>query len=105
MPDPNPQPDPNLQNIDVAKLYELYKDATQHGKIGRRVLRAVILDVLRCKSGGGTVHPFLRWFGVQGHVGAVLGGLIENVSLTEDERQVLDELEKEEKDDQGLSGG
>ncbi|HYY26766.1 MAG TPA: hypothetical protein VE860_02430 [Chthoniobacterales bacterium] len=96
MPDSNPQPDPNPQNIDVAKLYESYKNAEQHDQIGCRVLRAVIIDVLRSKSSGTAPTYFLRWFGPESRVAAVLHELIHKVSLTEEERRILDEVEKEE---------
>jgi hypothetical protein len=95
MPDPNPQ-DATPENIDVAKLYELFKDAEQHEQIGRRVLRAVMIDVLRSKSSGTAQFWFFRIYGGQSRVAAVLHELIDNVSLTEEERRILDELEREE---------
>jgi hypothetical protein len=104
MPDPNPQ-DPNPQEIDVAKLYELFKNAEQHDQIGRRVLKAVIIDVLRSKLSGSAPFWFFRLHGGQSRVAEVLHELIDNVSLTEEERRILDELEKEEEDGHGVSGG
>jgi hypothetical protein len=98
-------PDPSPQNIDVAKLYELLRNTEQQQQIGRRVLKAVIIDVLRSKAAGnGAINHFLRSFPTfygffrQSCVASVLQQLIENVTLTEEERRILDELEKEEDD-------
>jgi hypothetical protein len=106
MPDPNPQQpnpqDPNPHEIDVAKLYELYKDAEQHGPIGRKVLRAAIIDVLQSKlSGDAPIFWALRLHAGPSHVAGVLHELIDKVSLTEEERRILDELKKEDEDGQG----
>jgi hypothetical protein len=43
-------PDPP-EHTDAVKLYELLNNAEQNQQIGRRVLKAVIMDVLRSKAG------------------------------------------------------
>ena len=98
-------PDPRPQDIDVVKLNELLKDTEQHPQIGRRVLRAVMMDVLRSKLGGTASFWIERLHGSQSSVAAVLHELIDNVPLTEEERRILNELEKEEEDDHRASGG
>ena|ERR1700758_317148 len=96
-------PDPAPHNIDVAKLYELLRNTEQQQQIGRRILKAVIIDVLRSKAAGNrALSHFLRSFPTfygfvcESRVAAVLQQLIADVTLTEEERRILDELEKEE---------
>jgi hypothetical protein len=96
-------PDEYPQNIDVAKLYQLLQNTAQHQQIGRRVLRAIIIDVLRSKSGRLPEFSFRRISAGKSCVAAVLQELLDDVSLTEAERRILDELEKEEGDGHGLS--
>jgi hypothetical protein len=97
-------PDSHPQNIDVVKLYELLRNTEQQQQIGRRVLRAVIIDVLRSKSGGTDLVWFRRLYGGQSCVVAVLQELTDDVSLTEEERRILDELEREEKESHNPGG-
>jgi hypothetical protein len=97
-------PDACPQNFDVVKLYELLRSTEQQQQIGRRVLRAVIIDVLRSKSGGTDLIWFRRLYGGQSCVVAILQELIDDVSLTEEERRILDELEREEKQGNSPSG-
>jgi hypothetical protein len=85
------------QNIDVAKLYELLRDATKQEEIGHDVLRAVIIDVLRSKKAGGTeLFWYFRHLGGHSCVAAVLQKLVDDVSLTQEERRILEELEREQ---------
>ena len=97
------------QNVDVAKLYELLRDTKKQEEIGHDVLRAVIIDVLRSKAGGTDLIWFRRIFG--GGTGggscvvAVLQELVDDVSLTEEEREILKTLEKEQEQGYSLSGG
>ena len=103
-------PDPSPENIDVAKLYELLRDTEQQQQIGRRILKAVIIDVLRSKAAGNHgIDHYLRSFPTfygffrGSRVAAVLQQLIADVTLTEEELRILHELEKEEED--GHSAG
>ena len=93
------------QNIDVTRLYDLLRDTKKQEEIGHDVLRAVIIDVLKSKAGG-TSHPWiLRHMGGASCVIAVLQKLVDDVSLTEDERRILKELESEEKKGDSPGGG
>jgi hypothetical protein len=98
-------PDSSPQNIDVAKLYDLLRDAQKQQQIGHQVLKAVIIDVLRSKAGGTELVWILRHWGPQSCVVAVLQELVDDVSLTEDERRILEELEREPEEGDGLRGG
>jgi hypothetical protein len=99
-------PDSSPQNIDVAKLYELLRDTQKQQNLGHQVLKAVIIDVLRSKKAGGTeLFWYFRHFGGQSSVAAVLQKLVDDLSLTEDERRILDELEREQEEGDSLSGG
>lgn len=97
-------PDDYPQNCDVEKLYKLLGNTEEEQEIGRRVLRALIIDVLRSKSGGTGIIWFRRLYGGQSCVAALLQELIDDVSLTEEERRILEELEKEEEGGHSSSG-
>jgi hypothetical protein len=105
-------PDPSPHNIDVAKLYELLGNTERQQQIGHRVLKAVIIDVLRSKAAGNDgINHFLRSFPTfygffrESCVAAVLQQLLADVRLTEEERRILDELEKEEGDEHSPRDG
>jgi hypothetical protein len=97
-------PDSSPQNIDVAKLHELLSDTKKQEEIGHQVLRAVIIDVLRSKAGGTELPWILRHWGGLSCVVAVLQKLVDDVALTEDELQILKELESEPEEGDGLCG-
>ena len=103
-------PDAGPENADVSKLYALLNDAQAEQKVGHQILRAVIIDVLRSKAGGTDLIWFRRIFGGGSGGGScvvgVLQELVDDVSLTEEEREILKNLEKEQ-EEQGysLSGG
>src|SRR5215469_2660010 len=93
------------QNIDVTRLYDLLRDTKKQEEIGHDVLRAVIIDVLKSKAGG-TSHPWiLRHMGGASCVIAVLQKLVDDVSLTEEELELLKKLESEKDDDDSVHGG
>jgi hypothetical protein len=98
-------PDSSPQNIDVAKLYELLRDTQKQQKIGHQVLKAVIIDVLRSKKGAAEAFWIPRVHGAQSCVAAVLQELVDDVSLTEEERRILLELEKEHEEGDSLRNG
>jgi hypothetical protein len=98
-------PDSSPQNIDVAKLRKLLEDTEKQEEIGHQVLRAVIIDVLRSKAGGTEIPWIVRHLHVQSCVLAVLQELVDDVSLTEDERRILKELESEEEEGDSPRGG
>jgi len=112
MPDPQ-TPDAGPENADVSKLYALLNDAQAEQKVGHQILRAVIIDVLRSKAGGTDLIWFRRIFGGGGGGGsgggscvvAVLQELVDDVSLTDEEREILKTLEKEQEQGYSLSGG
>ena len=98
-------PDSSPQNIDVAKLRKLLEDTEKQEEIGHQVLRAVIIDVLRSKAGGTEIPWIVRYLHAQSCVLAVLQKLVDDVSLTDDERRILKELESEEEEGDSLRGG
>jgi hypothetical protein len=98
-------PDSSPQNIDVTKLHELLDNTEEQQQIGHRVIRAVIIDVLRSKAGGTEVPWIVRHLHAQSCVLAVLQELVDEVSLTEDELRILNELEKEQEKGDSLRGG
>jgi hypothetical protein len=98
-------PDSSPQNIDIAKLHELLRDTKKQEEIGHDVLRAVIIDVLRSKAGGTEIPWIQRYWGGLSCVVAALQKIVDDVSLTEDERRILQELESEEKKGDSPSSG
>jgi hypothetical protein len=96
---------PDPQESDVVKLYELLKSAERQQQVGLRVLKAVILDVLRSKVGGDPPSWARRSGGGESCVSTVVQELVASVKLTEEERKILDELEKEEGDRHSVSDG
>ena len=98
-------PDSSPQNIDIAKLNELLRDPKKKEEIGHEVLKAVIIDVLRSKASGDVIPWILRYWGSFSYVIAALQKIVDDVSLTEDERRILKELESEEKKGDSPGGG
>jgi hypothetical protein len=99
-------PDSPPEHADVVKLYQLLNNAEQSQQIGRRVLKAVITDVLRSRLAGNDLEwLFPREWGKESSVIAVLQEILDNVTLTEEERRILNELEKEEGDRHSPSSG
>jgi hypothetical protein len=88
-------PDSFPQDIDVARLKALLSDTKKQEEIGHDVLRAVIIDVLRSKAGGTELPWVVRYWGGLSCVIAVLQKLVDDVSLTEEELQLLKDLESE----------
>lgn len=88
-------PDSSPQNIDVGRLKGLLSDDKKQEEIGHDVLRAVIIDVLRSKAGGTAVPWIVRHLHAQSCVLAVLQKLVDDVSLSDEELQILKELESE----------
>ena len=95
-------PDSSPQNIDVTKLHELLDNTEEQQQIGRRVIRAVIIDVLRSKASGSDLFWIVRHLGGHSCVAAVLQELVDDVSLSEDELRILNELEKEQEEGDDL---
>jgi hypothetical protein len=90
-------PDPAPEHADVVKLHELLEDAGQTQQLGRRVLKAVILDILRSRlAGTNPLWCIPREGSPDSSVITVLQGLLDSVTLTEREREILAELENEQ---------
>jgi hypothetical protein len=118
-------PDHSGDEVDVTKLYEMLKSAEQQREVGNRVLKALIIDILRSKLGyisritvpwhrgpswldawadswyrtwtdswSDTISPALAAHG--GRLEKVLQQLVGDVTLSDEERRILEELEKED---------
>ena len=108
-------------DVDVTKLYEMLKSSEQQRDVGNRVLKALIIDILRSKLGYTSRiinlpwHRGPSWFDswadswyrtwndiwhdtivARGSVDTILQQLVGDVALSEDERRILEELEKED---------
>jgi hypothetical protein len=90
--------DPAPEHADVVKLYELLKNTEQTQEFGRQVLRAVIMDILRSRMAGTNPTWYVLREGSGGYESSlikVLQGLLDSVTLTEEERRILTELESQ----------
>ena len=115
-------PGSSRDDVDVTKLYEMLKSPEQQQDVGNRVLKALIIDILRSKLGympRMITVPWHRggpsWFdswadswyrtwtdtwsdtiALGGRFDTILQQLVGEVTLSDDERRILEELEKED---------
>ena len=114
-------PGSNRDDVDVTKLYEMLKNPEQQREVGNRVLKGLIIDILRSKLGyqpriSLPWHRGPSWFDawadswyrtwsdmwhdtIVPHTGgfdAIIQQLVGDVTLSDDERRILEELEKED---------
>jgi hypothetical protein len=113
-------PGSSRDDVDVTKLYEMLKSPEQQREVGNRVLKALIIDILRSKLGymPRITVPWNRgpswfdawadswyrtwtdsWSDTIAHAGrfdTILQQLVGDVTLSDDERRILEELEKED---------
>ena len=113
-------PGSSRDDVDVTKLYEMLKSPEQQREVGNRVLKGLIIDILRSKLGfmPRITVPWHRgpsWFdawadswyrtwtdswsdtiALGGKVDTILQQLVGDVTLSDDERRILEELESED---------
>lgn len=119
-------PGSSRDDVDVTKLYEMLKSPEQQQDVGNRVLKALIIDILRSKLGymphisvwhRGGPNWFDSWADswyrtwtdtwsdatwdnsvavLGGRLDTILQQLVGEVTLSDDERRILEELEKED---------
>ena len=113
-------PGSSRDDVDVTKLYEMLKSPEQQREVGNRVLKGLIIDILRSKLGymPRITVPWHRgpsWFDAWadswyrtwtdswsdtiahgGRFDTILQQLVGEVTLSDDERRILEELETED---------
>jgi hypothetical protein len=113
-------PGSSRDDVDVTKLYEMLKSPEQQREVGNRVLKGLIIDILRSKLGymPRITVPWHRgpsWFdawadswyrtwtdswsdtiALGSRVDTILQQLVGDVTLSDDERRILEELESED---------
>jgi hypothetical protein len=113
-------PGSSRDDVDVMKLYEMLKSPEQQREVGNRVLKGLIIDILRSKLGymPRITVPWHRgpsWFDAWadswyrtwtdswsdtilqgGRFDTILQQLVGDVTLSDDERRILEELESED---------
>jgi hypothetical protein len=91
-------------SVDIDKIKELLESTEQQQQIGRRIIRAIIIDVLKSKASGDSVFWIVRHLGLESCVAAVLQEIVDDVSLSPDELKILEQLESEDKPSPSPSG-